>query len=95
MSEDGINLLIIWFDGYVIVFDVDFLFKKRLLSEAELKGRICIDVIIRKVEFWGSEFKKYIFRIKFYDIFNNEVVEFEFLNSLYRYGLVLVIDMFI
>ena len=69
------------------------LFKKRLPSEAELKGKVCTDVTTRNVELWGSEFKKYIPRMKFHDILNDEAVEFEFLNSLYRYGLALVTDM--
>ena len=93
LSEDRTNLSITWPDGHVTVLDADFLFKKRLPSEAELKDRVCSDVTTRKVELWGSEFKKQIPRMKFHDILNDDVVEFEFLNSLYRYGLALVTDM--
>ena len=93
LSEDKANLSITWPDGHVTVLDADFLFKKRLPSEVELKGRVCTDVTTRKVGLWGSEFKKHIPRMKFYDILNDEVVEFEFLDSLYRYGLALVTDM--
>ena len=93
LSEDKANLSITWRDGHVTVLDADFLFKKRLPSEVELKGRVCTDVTTRKVGLWGSEFKKHIPRMKFYDILNDEAVEFEFLDSLYRYGLALVTDM--
>jgi len=93
LSEDKTNLSITWPDGHVTMLDADFLFKKRLPSEVELKGRVCTDVTTRKVELWGSEFKKHIPRMKFHDILNNEAVEFEFLDSLYRYGLALVTDM--
>lgn len=93
LSEDKTNLSITWPDGHVTMLDADFLFKKRLPSEVELKGRVYTDVTTRKVELWGSEFKKHIPRMKFHDILNNETVEFEFLDSLYRYGLALVTDM--
>lgn len=93
LSEDGTNLSITWPDGHVTMLDADFLFKKRLPSEAELKGRVCTDVATRKVKLWGSEFKNHIPCMKFHNILNDEAVEFEFLNSLYRYGLALVTDM--
>lgn len=93
LSEDGSNLSITWPDSHVTMLDADFLFAKRLPSDAELKGRVCTDVTTRKVTLWGSEFKDHIPRMKFHDILNDEAVEFEFLNSLYRYGLALVTDM--
>lgn len=93
MSKDGGKLSITWPDSHVTMLDADFLFEKRLPSEAELKDRVCADVTTRKVTLWGSELKDDIPRMKFHDILNDEAVEFEFLNSLYRYGLTLVTDM--
>lgn len=93
LSEDGSNVSITWPDSHVTVLDADFLFTKRLPSDAELKGRVCTDVTTRKVTLWGSEFKDHIPCMKFHDILSDEAVEFEFLNSLYRYGLALVTDM--
>ena len=93
MSEDGCQLSITWPDSHETMLDAEFLFKKRLPSEAELRDRVCTDVTTRKVTLWGSEFKDHMPRMKFDDILNDETVEFELLNSLYRYGLALVTDM--
>lgn len=92
LSDNRSNLSITWPDSHVTVLDADFLFAKRLPSDAELKGRVCTDVTTRKVTLWGSEFKDHVPHMKFHDILNDEEVEFEFLNSLYRYGLALVTD---
>lgn len=93
MSEDGSKLSIAWPDKHETTLDADFLFRKRLPTEAELKDTVCEDVTTRKVNLWGSEFKDHIPHMKYHDILQDEMVEFEFLNSLYRYGLALVTDM--
>ena len=41
---------------------------------------------------WGSEFKDHVPHMKFEDILNDEEVQFNWLNSLYRYGIALVTD---
>ena len=93
MSEDGSKLSIAWPDKHETTLDAEFLFRKRLPTEAELKDRVCEDVTTRKVNLWGSKFKDHIPHMKYHDILQDEMVEFEFLNSLYRYGLALVTDM--
>jgi len=92
MSDDGARLSIIWPDGHVSLLDADWLFEKHLSEESEAETKDCGQVTTRKVTLWGSEFKYHIPRLKYDDILNNEEVQFDWLNSLYRYGIALVTD---
>ena len=92
MSDNGAKLSITWPDNHVSLLDADWLFEKRLLEETECVATECSEVTTRNVTLWGSEFKDRVPRLKFDDILNDKEVEFEWLNSLYRYGITLVTD---
>lgn len=92
MSDDGAKLSITWPDSHISMLDAEFLFEKRLSDGAELQAKDCGEVATRKVTLWGSELRDQIPRLKFADILNDEEVQFDWLNSLYRYGIALVTD---
>ena len=41
---------------------------------------------------WRKEFKDHVPRLKFHDILNKEEVQFDWLYSLYKYGIALITD---
>ena len=90
MSDDGTKLSVAWPDGHVSLLDSDWLFERRLVDEVKLPD--FPEVTTRNVVLWGNEFKDHIPRLKFHDILNDEEVQFDWLNSLYRYGVVLITD---
>ncbi|XP_015751153.1 PREDICTED: gamma-butyrobetaine dioxygenase-like [Acropora digitifera] len=90
MSDDGAKLSVAWPDGHVSLLDSDWLFEKRLADE--VKPPDFAEVTTRNVVLWGNEFKERIPRLKFHDILSDEEVQFDWLNSLYRYGVMLITD---
>ena len=92
ISDDQTKLSIIWPDGHISLLDAEWLFQKRLSEETESETKSCEEVTTRKVNLWGSEFKDHVPHMKFEDILNDEEVQFNWLNSLYRYGIALVTD---
>ena len=52
----------------------------------------CKEVTTRKMTLWGNEFKDKVPRLKFENILYDEEVQFDWLNSLYQYGIALVTD---
>lgn len=89
--DDGTKLSITWPDSHVSLLEADWLFEK-CLSESESEATDCEEVTTRKVTLWGSEFKDKVPCLKFENILNDEEVQFDWLNSLYRCGIALVTD---
>lgn len=92
MTDYGAELSITWPDGHVSLLDADWLFEKRLSEESKLQAENCEEVTTRNVLLWGNEFKDQIPCLRFDDILNDEEVQFDWLNSLYRYGVMLITD---
>ena len=93
MIDDGTKLSITWPDSHVSLLEADWLFEKRLSeSESESEAIDCKEVTTRKMTLWGNEFKDKVPRLKFENILYDEEVQFDWLNSLYQYGIALVTD---